>query len=60
MTCFEPTNRKISMILFNCLFLSLSQLISDDLCVNRPLEFLYSIPRNTLKRLSLYSFLQSK
>ena len=57
MTCFEPTNRKISMILFNCIFFSLSQLINDDLCVNRPLEFLYLIPGNTQKRLSLYSVL---
>ena len=55
MTCFEPTNRKISMILFNCIFFSLSQLINDDLCVNRTLESMYLIPGNTQKGLSQYS-----
>ena len=57
MTCFEPTYRKISMVLFNCLFFALSQLINNDLCVNRPLECLYLIPRKTQKRLSLHSVL---
>ena len=55
MTCFEPTNRRIRMVLFNCLFFQSSQVINDDLCVNRPLECLYLIPGNTQKRLSLYS-----
>merc|ERR1711989_168426 len=57
MTCFEPKYRKISMVLFNCLFFALSQLINNDLCVNRPLECLYLIPRKTQKSLALHSVL---
>ena len=48
---------KISVVLFDCLFFALSQLINDDLCVNRPQECLYLISGSTQKRLSLYSVL---
>ena len=58
MTYFEPTNKKIRMVLFKCLFFPLSQLINDDLCVNRPLECWYLIPGNTEKTVTVFCSLK--
>ena len=59
MTCFEPTNRKISMVLFNCLFFALSQLINDH-CEQATGISLFDTWRHTEKTVTLFCSLSSE